>query len=59
MKVLQKIFSRFQIIGELFHFLWERKLWWLIPFIAILLLFGLLFIFVQSTGLGPFVYPLI
>lgn len=50
--------SRFGILGELVVFLWHRKLWWLIPMIVILVLFGLLFIFAGSSGVAPFIYTL-
>ena len=46
------------IISELFRFLWKQKLWWLIPAVAVLLIFGLLLIFAQSTPLAPFIYTL-
>ena len=46
------------IVGELLGFLWKQKLWWLIPAMAVLLLFGLLLVFAQSTPLAPFVYTL-
>lgn len=45
-------------LGELFHFLWKRKLWWLIPMIIILILFVGIFLFANATGLGPFIYTL-
>ena len=46
------------IVTELFAFLWKQKLWWLIPALVVLLAFGLLLIFAQSTPLAPFVYTL-
>lgn len=46
------------IVGELLGFLWKQKLWWLIPVLVVLLLFGLLLLFAQSTPLAPFVYTL-
>ena len=46
------------IIGELFGFLWKQKLWWLIPALTVLLVFGLLLLFAQSTPLAPFIYTL-
>ena len=46
------------IVGQLLNFLWQRKLWWLIPMVAILLLFGLLLIFASASGVGPFIYTL-
>ena len=50
--------SNVGIVGELLNFLWKRKLWWLIPMVAVLLLFGLLLIFASASGLGPFIYTL-
>jgi drug/metabolite transporter superfamily protein YnfA len=58
MGFLQRYFSKFGIAGELLVFLWHRKLWWLIPMMVVLLLFGLLMIFAQSTAVAPFVYTL-
>ena len=46
------------IMGELLTFFWERKLWWMIPMVAVLLLFGLLLIFASSSGVAPFIYTL-
>ncbi len=50
--------ERFGIAGELMGFLWERKMWWLIPMVAVLLLFGGLMVTAQSSALGPFIYTL-
>ena len=41
MKIAREIFDKFGIAGELLAFLWHRKLWWMIPFVAVLLLFGI------------------
>ena len=46
------------VVGEILSFLWIRKLWWLIPMVAMLLLFGLLLIFANSSGVAPFIYTL-
>lgn len=50
--------SRLGIMGELFGYLWQRKLWWLIPMVAILMLFGALLIFAQGSAVAPFIYTL-
>jgi hypothetical protein len=50
--------SNVGIVGQLLSFLWQRKLWWLIPMVAVLLLFGLLLIFASASGVGPFIYTL-
>lgn len=46
------------IIGELFSFLWKRKMWWLMPMIVMLILFGALLIFAQGSAIAPFIYTL-
>ena len=50
--------SRFAIMNELVTFFWVRRLWWMIPMVVVLLAFGLLIIFTQSSALAPFLYPL-
>ena len=50
--------SRMGILGELIVFLWKRKLWWMIPMIAVLILFALLLVFAQSSAVAPFIYTL-
>jgi hypothetical protein len=50
--------SNFGVVNELLGFLWQRKLWWLIPMIVVLLVFGLLLIFASASGIGPFIYTL-
>lgn len=58
MKTLRGILSRFRVVREVFSFLWKRKLWWLMPMIFILVALGLLMVFGQATGIGPFIYAL-
>lgn len=58
MKLAQGMRQRFGIAGELMGFLWERKLWWLIPMVFVLLVFGGLMVTAQSSALGPFIYTL-
>tara|TARA_B100000745_G_scaffold269211_1_gene195593 strand:- start:25 stop:186 length:162 start_codon:yes stop_codon:yes gene_type:complete len=50
--------QRLSIAGELLSFLWQRKLWWMIPMVSVLLLFGLLIVFGSTSGMGPFIYTL-
>jgi hypothetical protein len=57
-KVLNQLKNRFSIMSELMAFLWVRRLWWMIPMVVVLLAFGLLIIFTQSSALAPFLYPL-
>ena len=58
MKLTEKVGGRASIMGELIVFLWERKLWWMIPMVAVLLLFGTLMVLAQGTALSPFIYTL-
>lgn len=58
MKVAEGLRTRLGIAGELLGFLWERKLWWLIPMVLVLLAFGGLMVTAQSSALGPFIYTL-
>jgi len=58
MKLIKGLFSRGSEANELIQFLWKAKLWFLIPFVVVLLLFGILMIFAQSTGVAPFIYTL-
>lgn len=57
-KFIRSMTSNFGVAGQLLSFLWQRKLWWLIPMVAVLLLFGLLLIFASASGVGPFIYSL-
>ena len=58
MKFTEGMRQRFGIAGELMGFLWQRKLWWLIPMVFVLLVFGGLMVTAQSSALGPFIYTL-
>lgn len=58
MKWMRRLGNRLAIVRELFAFLWEQKLWWLIPMMVVLLLFGALLLFAQSSPLAPFIYTL-
>jgi hypothetical protein len=48
--------SQSGLIGELWAFMRERKKWWLLPVIAVLLIVGGLLIFAQGSALAPFIY---
>lgn len=58
MKFLKSFFARGGEAGELIEFLWKARLWFLIPFVLVLLIFGLILVFAQSTGVAPFIYTL-
>ncbi len=46
------------IVGELLSFVWQRKLWWIMPLAILLVLLGLLIIFAQTSAVAPWLYPL-
>jgi hypothetical protein len=50
--------GRFGIASELLRFFWERKLWWLMPMLILLLMVSFLIIFAQSSAIAPFIYTL-
>lgn len=58
MHLLRTAATRLGIVGELFGFLWKRKLWWLMPMVIVLVLFGLVLAFAQASGIAPFIYTL-
>lgn len=58
MRFLKGFFSRGGEAGDLMVFLWKAKLWFLIPFVVVLIIFGLVLIFAQASGVSPFIYTL-
>jgi hypothetical protein len=44
------------VLGELALLVWHRKVWWLVPLLAALLLLGALLLF-EATPIGPLLYP--
>jgi hypothetical protein len=58
MKFGEGLKNRLGIAGELLSFLWQQKMWWLIPMVIVLLAFGGLLVTAQSSALGPFIYTL-
>jgi NAD/NADP transhydrogenase beta subunit len=43
---------------DLWHYLKDRKKWWLLPLIAILLIFGVLIVLSGGSAVAPFIYTL-
>ncbi len=46
------------VVTELFEFLLARKKFWLIPLLALFLIFGGLFVLSQGSAVAPFIYTL-
>ncbi len=50
--------AKFRVVRELWAFLKQEKKYWLAPVVFVLLLFGLLLVFAQSSAIAPFIYTL-
>jgi hypothetical protein len=58
MQALKRAAERFDIAGEILMFFWQRKLWWMIPMIFVLLVVGTLLVLAQGSAIAPFIYTL-
>jgi len=57
---IRSAFQRSNTLGELFQFLWKRKLWWLIPLVALVVVVVALLIFANAAGVvAPFLYTVV
>ena len=43
---------------ELWLYMRERKKWWLLPILIVLVIVGALLIFAQGSALAPFIYTI-
>jgi Family of unknown function (DUF5989) len=50
--------SQSGLVGELWAFMRERKKWWLLPVLFVMLLVGALLVFAQASALAPFIYTI-
>ena len=50
--------TRRSVLGEFVDFLRHEKKYWLAPIAIVLILFGLLLVFAQSSAVAPFIYSL-
>ncbi len=50
--------SRLGVAGALLGFFWKRKVYWMIPLVAVLLVLGVLVIFGQSSAISAFIYTI-
>ena len=55
---MKAFLAKFPIAAELLGFFWQQKLWWMVPMVAMLLMFGMILIFAQSSAIAPFIYTL-
>ena len=54
----EKKMANQSLISEFWEFLKFRKRYWLLPIVSMLLLFGALIIFTESSAVAPFIYAL-
>ncbi len=47
-----------EFVVELWAFMRERKKFWLLPIVLVLLLFGSLIVLTQGSAVAPFIYTL-
>jgi competence protein ComGC len=47
-----------EFVAELWAFMRERKKFWLLPIVMVLMLFSVLMVLTQGSALAPFVYTL-
>jgi hypothetical protein len=47
-----------ELVLELWAFMRERKKFWLLPIVGVLLLFGALIVLTQGSAVAPFIYTL-
>jgi len=53
---MNDFFSRLGILGELLRFFWKRRMYWLIPMIVVIIIFGGLILLGGTGILSPFIY---
>jgi len=46
------------LLRELWAFMRERKKFWLLPIVVILLAFGVIIVMTQGSAIAPFIYTL-
>jgi hypothetical protein len=47
-----------EFVLELWAFMRERKKFWLLPIVVVLLVFGALIVLTQGSAVAPFIYTL-
>lgn len=55
---MNKLKGVISLTKEFLSFMWERKLWWLLPIIITLLLLSALIFLTEGTAVAPFIYTI-
>lgn len=50
--------AKSRVLRELWQFLRQERKYWLAPIVLVMVLFGLLMVFAQSSVVAPFIYTL-
>ena len=50
--------GKLTVLREFWDFLRQQKRYWLIPIVVVLVFFGLLLMFAQTSAVAPFIYTL-
>lgn len=50
--------AKVEMLRELWAFMRTRKRYWLAPIILVLMLFGALLLFTETSAVAPFIYTL-
>lgn len=50
--------ARRGLMGELWAYMGQRKKFWLLPVLVVLLTVGALLVFAQGSALAPFIYTI-
>ncbi|MBL0340097.1 MAG: hypothetical protein IPP71_03760 [Bacteroidetes bacterium] len=50
--------ERLNVVVQLVKYFWSKRKFWLIPFIVVFVLMGLLVVVSQSSVVGSFIYTL-
>ena len=50
--------GRWSVISEFWDFLKQRKKFWLLPLVFILLVLGVVIVFTANSALAPFIYTI-
>jgi hypothetical protein len=50
--------TKMDFLKDLWGFLQQRKKFWLLPLIVIILMFGALMVFASGSAIAPFIYTL-
>lgn len=56
---IKVLIGNVKILRELFKFLWQKKIWWMIPLVFFLILLIAVLAIESTAGIAPFIYTFI